>query len=344
MSDPALSALFLPFAEGELDWPATGRALFLRARPHEAMRGLAQQRWVCEQGFRPMADALARTGYTQKAAEGERFPLVLLLPPRQRDEARAALAQAILRAEPDGIVLACQANREGARSGEADLRELAGDVRSRSKQHCRAYWAKVTTEVQASPRVREWALYDAPRAIADGRFQSRPGVFAWDRIDAGSALLAQHLPHDLSGRAADLGAGYGYLSTELLSRNPGLVALDLYEAEARALDMARLNLADAAKRVELGFHWHDVAGGVPGRYDAIVSNPPFHQGRADAPDLGRAFIAAAARALRPGGVFWMVANRHLPYEAALARSFDHRVRCVVERGGYKVFEAVRGAA
>ena len=33
----------------------------------------------------------------------------------------------------------------------------------------------------------DWIALDAPRVIADGRFVSRPGVFAWDRIDAASA-------------------------------------------------------------------------------------------------------------------------------------------------------------
>ncbi|KAG0921461.1 hypothetical protein G6F32_015094 [Rhizopus arrhizus] len=63
-------------------------------------------------------------------------------------------------------------------------------------------------------------------------------VFAWDRIDPASALLAEHLPADLAGRAAALGAGYGYLSRELLERCPKITALDLYEAEQRALALA----------------------------------------------------------------------------------------------------------
>jgi 16S rRNA (guanine1207-N2)-methyltransferase len=82
---------------------------------------------------------------------------------------------------------------------------------------------------------------------------------------------------------------------------------------------------------------------VSRRYDVIVSNPPFHQGRADLPDLGRAFIAAAASALEPHGVFWLVANRHLPYEALLgARFASVRERAV--GGGFKVYEASRPRA
>ena len=147
------------------------------------------------------------------------------------------------------------------------------------------------------------------------------------------------MPRGLEGAAADLGSGYGYLSSELLARNPRIASLDLYEAERRALDLARANLAPHAQRVALGFRWHDVTTGLDRRYDAIVSNPPFHaQGRADRPDIGRRFIAVAAEALEPGGRLWMVANRHLPYEAELAKQFA-RVRTVAQDNGFKVFEA-----
>ncbi|WP_330970411.1 methyltransferase, partial [Lysobacter sp. A3-1-A15] len=150
----------------------------------------------------------------------------------------------------------------------------------------------------------QWAALDAVRPIAEGRFLSRPGVFAWDRIDPASALLAQHLPADLAGHAADLGAGFGYLSAELLTRCPHIHALDLFEAERRALDLARRNLAGFEQRAEagprIGYHWHDVTTGLPQAYDVIVSNPPFHtQSRADRPDIGRRFIAVAAEALKP---------------------------------------------
>jgi 16S rRNA (guanine1207-N2)-methyltransferase len=121
--------------------------------------------------------------------------------------------------------------------------------------------------------------------------------------------------------------------------------VDLYEAQARALAPARTNLAEAVARsgrdVAVGVLWHDVTRGLPHRYDVVVSNPPFHQGRADLPELGRAFITAAADALRAGGRFWMVANRHLPYEATLAARFA-QVRTVIEQDGFKVIEAVRG--
>ncbi|QNP41664.1 class I SAM-dependent methyltransferase [Lysobacter solisilvae (ex Woo and Kim 2020)] len=340
--DSALETLLLPLLDGPLAWPEAGGALFLRARDGWPLHQRAWPGLVCEQSFRPEADALQRSGLPLVEADADtRHPLVLLLPPRQREEARALYARAIARTAPDGRVLACLRNDEGAKSGEADLARLAGPVASLTKNKCRAFWTAPLHGAADPALFAEWRQLDAPRAIAGGRFTSRPGVFAWDRIDAASALLAAHLPPDLHGEAADLGAGYGYLAHELLARCPRITALDLYEAERRALDLARMNLAAQGARVDLAYHWHDVTTGLGKRFDVIVSNPPFHaQGRADRPDIGRRFIAVAAEALRPGGRLWLVANRHLPYEAELARQFA-QVRVVVQAEGFKVFEATR---
>lgn len=341
--DPALETLMLPFADGTLPWPGDG-ALFLRARDGWPLHERPLPGLVCEQSFRPEADALQRSGFElQPADDGDerRYPLVLVLPPRQRDEARALFARALACLRPGGIVVAAMANDAGAKSGEADLARIAGPLASRSKHKCRVFWTQPGAAGGDAALAAQWRTLDAPRAIVGGRFSSRPGVFAWDRVDPASALLAGHLPPTLRGHAADLGAGYGYLSVELLQRCAGIAALDLYEAEARALDLARANLTPFASRLALDFHWHDVTAGLPRRYDVIVSNPPFHaQGSGARPDIGRRFIIAAAAALRPGGSLWLVANRQLPYESVLDASFGG-VRIVAQRDGFKVVEAVK---
>ncbi|MBQ4854000.1 class I SAM-dependent methyltransferase [Rhodanobacter sp. B2A1Ga4] len=341
--DAALAALFVPFEAGELRMPADGRVLFLRARAGLSLRQRAQPGWLCEQGFLPFADELGRHGLrVGEAAADEKFPLVLLLPSRQRDEARALFARALRQLAPGGTVLAAMPNAEGAKSGEADLAKLSGAVQHLSKHKCRAFWSTPQPADVDQDLLAAWLALDEPRSIADG-YLSRPGLFAWDRIDPASALLAEHLPADLHGRVADLGAGYGYLSTQVVARCPRVEAIDLYEAEARALEPARLNLARAqrecARELAVTVYWHDVTRGLAQRYDAIVSNPPFHQGRADLPELGRAFIVSAAEALLPDGRLLLVANRHLPYEAVLASRF-HEVRTLVVQEGFKVIEAV----
>ncbi len=345
--DPALETLFLPFLSDALAWPDSGGVLFLRARDGWPLHQRPWPGLVCEQSFKPDAQLLERAGLAIAPADDQAtYALVLILPPRQRDEARALMARALASLAPGGRVVACASNNEGARSAEEDLRRIAGPFGTVAKHKCRVFWTAPRPDAGdfalGDPTLAaQWLASDAVRPIGDARFVSRPGVFAWDRIDPASALLAAHLPGDLAGRAADLGAGFGYLSVELLSRCPGITALDLYEAEGRALDLARRNLVSFESRATLGFHWHDVTTGLAQDYDVILSNPPFHtQSRADRPDIGRRFIAVAAAALKPGGRLWLVANRHLPYEAVLTESFGS-VRVVAQRDGFKIIEAIK---
>ena len=121
--------------------------------------------------------------------------------------------------------------------------------------------------------------------------------------------------------------------------SPAVERLSLFDIDRRAIEAARRNVEDA--RVEL--HWADVTApdaGVAGEMDFIVMNPPFHDGGGEDRALGQAFIRRAAQSLRKDGALWLVANRHLPYEAVLAELFA-RVESRADQGGYKVFEARR---
>ena len=339
----ALDALFSPFDVGELSLTSNGDVLFLRARPGPWMHRESVREWICVQSFKPHADGLLRHVGTveQQIPEGRRFGLVLVLPPRQRDEARALIAQALDRVSDGGHVVVSIANNEGARSGQDDLERLVGSLQVMSKHKCRVFWT--TPELQVNHSLQaEWKSLDQIRLI-DGGWLSRPGLFAWNRIDPASALLASHLPDTLHGAVADLGAGFGYLAAQALQRNAGISALDLYEAESHALEPARENLRRVAgklgrSQLPINAIWHDVTQGLPARYGAIISNPPFHQGRADLPGLGQRFIHVAADALEPGGELWLVANRHLPYETTLNTRFS-QVRTIAQENGFKVLHA-----
>ncbi len=341
--DAALDALFSAFDVGEVSLPSNGDVLFLRARPGPWMHRDGVGEWTCVQSFKPHADGLLRHAGTveQEVPEERRFAMVLVLPPRQRDEARALLSKALDCAREGGTVVVSMANNEGARSGQDDLERLAGSVQVMSKHKSRVFWTTPDSQIDRELQTR-WKALDVVQPNDEG-WLSRPGLFAWNRVDPASALLASNLPETLHGKVADLGAGFGYLSAQALQRNAAITHLDLYEAEARALEPARRNLraiADTHDRRNLVVDviWHDVSQGLPNRYNAVISNPPFHQGRADLPGLGQRFIAVAADALENDGELWLVANRHLPYEATLNDRFA-RVESIAQESGFKVFHA-----
>jgi 16S rRNA (guanine1207-N2)-methyltransferase len=242
------------------------------------------------------------------------------------------------------LALALKALKVGGRLDVMAPKDKGG---SRLKKELTGFGVEVGETAKAHHRrcivIKPETMAGIDEAIAEGAARivpgleawSQPGIFAWDRIDAGSALLAQHMPA-LKGAGVDLGCGYGALATVAL-RSPAVTSLRLIDLDRRAVEAATKNVVDPRVTVE----WADVRTmPAAGELNFVVSNPPFHDGGAEDRRLGQAFIRKAAELLKKGGGAWIVANRHLPYEAELNAAFM-RVRLVTDSGGYKLFEAVK---
>ncbi len=305
-----------------------GRILFLNAGPHPALAE-AKDRVACVQGWKPEADALLRAGLKLATAEGK-YDAALVRLGRQREVNRATLARALDALGPKGTLRVAGTNALGAASYEKDLKKLGLEGRSRSKGKARLFSA-----VRGKADPAAWRGLDAPRPLGSTGFVTAPGVFAWDRFDAGSQLLAQHIPADLAGAVADIGAGWGFLADAVLARAPAIGRLDAFEADAAAVACLAHNLAPYGARARA--LWHDVAGGIgTAAYDTVVANPPFHDARGENRALGLRFVEVAATALKPGGRLFLVANRHLAYEQRLSELFGE-VRRLAEDAAFKVY-------
>jgi len=151
-----------------------------------------------------------------------------------------------------------------------------------SKAHGKIFWIKKSTRPQI---LDQWLKGLEPTKI-DHNYSTKAGIFSANHIDKASALLLENLPNHLSGNGADLGAGWGYLSSELLRSNDKIKSICLIEADWNALECAKLNIND--KRAE--FEWADATQYKKTKYDFIVMNPPFHLTRKAEPDIGKSFI------------------------------------------------------
>ena len=312
--NPALETLLLAFAPGDeqsLSVPA--RALFLGAQPHPELRA-----WPDVTGWqplKPLAQTWENAGFSRvDEPPAGTWPLVLVLPNKSRAETLAWFSLARDHLQPGGRIVAALPNTAGAGRFEKEFAKATGHVISLQKHKCRAFHA-ADDGAWNEAVFQEWHALGNLRQIPESHFLTQAGIFSCDHIDPGSQLLADHLPANLRGHIADLGAGWGFLADAALRRCPQIHRLDLFEADARALACARRNLAGHQR--EITYNWHDVTTGLPGIYDGIVMNPPFHTGQATTVDLGRAFLTTAATSLKRGGRLLLVANRQLPYEATL---------------------------
>ena len=325
----------LALEQGRLVLPEAGTVLVLNAQPAPFLELIPGDRLICEQGFRPLHDALAARGHPVVPAAASPAAMAIVNLTRSRAESLGAVARALEALGPGGILAVNGAKTDGVDSIARAVRDAMPVEDALVKGHGRVFWLKRPPVLPEA--VGAWAAAAAPRRNAEG-FVTAAGLFSPDHPDPGSVRLAGPLACRLKGRVADLGAGWGWLAQAALAVCPAIESIDLYEADTRALDAARANLHDP----RAAFHWSDVTtlSATTAPYDAVFSNPPFHAGRAAEADLGRAFIQAGARLLKPSGTMLIVANRQLPYEATIAELFAASERLWEDRS-YKVISASR---
>ena len=316
--------LTLAVAAGALSLPPAGRIAVIGPQAGADLSALPEARLHVVTTLWPDHDHFARLGYDTGAGIAGRYAAAIVHLPRARALAQARLAA--VAAVCDGPVFVDGDKTSGVEAMLRACRRRGRVSEPFSKAHGKLF------RIDPPFGFRDWAA-PSRQVIADG-FVTAPGVFSADAIDPASRLLADHLPPAPGCHVVDLGGGWGYLSARLLERD-SVVRLDLVEADLAALDCARVNLTDPRARL----HWADATSWRPEEgADAVVTNPPFHTGRDADPELGRAFIAAAAGMLKSSGSLWLVANRHLPYEATLHAHF----KSVCEVGGdarFKVLSA-----
>mgnify|MGYP000150031415 CR=1 FL=1 len=326
---PRDARLALALGGDAAPFPGTGPVAVFRPVPADRLDGVEPGRLCIYTGFKPDHDAFAARGLTVARAPegGARHAAALVCLPRARAFAQGLIAAAC--AVTDGPVLVDGQKTDGVDALLRACRARMEVGEAISKAHGKLFALDGPAGATA---LADWRL--APQRIAGG-YTTAPGVFSADGPDPGSVALASVLPAVMPGMVADLGAGWGWLAAQVLARE-GVREIHLIEAEADALDCARMNLSDPRAH----FHWADAtAFRAPVPFDAIVCNPPFHAGRSADPALGRAFVAAAAGLLAPSGTLWLVANRHLAYEEALAAAFNRVARLDDTGGSYKLFRA-----
>ena len=335
-----------------------GRVLFVNAQAYvDLPDDLTAVQW-----FYPYAQDF-ENGVTRIEDVKGAFDTLLMLAPKNRAEAAYCFAKGFAHLKKGGQFYVAAANDAGGKSLPKMLQTFGiADFEALSKHKAKAVFGEKSS--YDADAITAALNAGAVQGVLDGAYVSQPGIFGWDKIDAGSEILTRYLPDDLSGHGADFGCGYGYLSRHVLEHCPKVKKLHAIDADARALVCAKQNLinpslhglsvqssdastgldhtdkpCDDEKRVEV--LWKDLTQpqSLP-PLDFIIMNPPFHQNKESDAAIGRAFIETAHSALKPSGRLFMVANAHLPYEQILNQHFSS-VEKLHEGQGFKVFVAAK---
>ncbi|MEL6676094.1 MAG: methyltransferase [Bacteroidota bacterium] len=182
---------------------------------------------------------------------------------------------------------------------------------------------------QSFLRSIEWPEHNALKQYA--------GTFSSQHLDYATQFLlpALQLP-DSREKILDLACGNGILGLAALQQAPG-AELHLVEDAFLSVESARLNLLEAAAHV----HWQDdLSRFENGFFDYVVSNPPFHLEHENNIEVAIQLFKDTHRCLRPGGIFQLVASRHLNFSTHLHRLFE-QVEATAQNEKFEVISCVR---
>ncbi len=250
---------------------------------------------------------------------------------------------------PGAMMVLFGANAEGVKSAGKALEGVAEDIVTvDTRRHSRVFAGRRRTDI---PGLR--ASLDAWREVNEitlnGRARpwvSYPGVFAGGVLDAGTALLLEHLPALRVGSVVlDMGCGSGIIGAAVRERMKD-GAVDLVDSDAIAIEAARENVPGTTIICGDG-----LKAAPRTRYDAILSNPPIHEGVEESLVFLQGLIADAPARLQPDGVLQVVIQsriRALPwFEAAFKEATivaqDRRFQIIRGIAGSVVRANRRGA-
>lgn len=269
---------------------------------------------------------------------------VIVPVPLDRDLARRLVLTARAALAPGGDLLVAGANAAGAKSVIADAQAVFGQPLDAGYRQKHRYARFVRDAVDLAPpawgdkpgiRPGTWQRFTVAARGVTLDLETQPGVFAGDRLDAGTSLLLDHLVVPDGARVLDVGCGAGVIG--LLAHALGAAGVDLVDANLLAVETAGRNLQRLG--VPGRAFASDVYGAVRGeRYDLVISNPPFHRGKVVDTAVADRLIDEAPAHLRPGGALVIVANAFLAYGKRMSRVF-RQVKTVAQTRQYHVLRA-----
>lgn len=252
------------------------------------------------------------------------------------------IKQSLKRLPVGGELLLSGFKNEGFKTYVDKARALVGAPKQISKGRGGAMLARIKKQFEPAQSDID-ALkdddYTQCRKIAVNGFEfySKPGVYGWQKVDRGSALLidavAQGERDSAPAQVLDLGCGYGYLTLAGARLWPSARWVST-DNNAAAINACSENMKQYAIAGECLLA--DCAQGIDEQFDWVLCNPPFHRGFDHDQSLTRTFIRTAAQRLQPKGCAWFVVNQFIALPAIAADYFSS-VELKAEADGYRIF-------
>lgn len=266
------------------------------------------------------------------------FDQVVIFVPKSKELLNYILHVVVSHLKLEQNVFLVGEKKGGVERAAKQLQPHGKTLKLDSARHCQFWQMKIEKTEQLKP-LKHWLKSYTVQIDQDQlKVCALPGVFSQDHLDVGTAVLVPYLSQVKSGKIADFGCGAGIISAYLAKLNPNqqIFALDVDAFALRSTELTfqknNLDLNQLTLQPVTGFR------DAPKDLDAIVSNPPFHQGIHTNYDASEELCQLASVHLKKSGELWIVANRFLNYPPLIEQSFG---QCMVkaDQQGFKVLYA-----
>jgi 16S rRNA (guanine1207-N2)-methyltransferase len=208
------------------------------------------------------------------------------------------------------------------------LKKVFGRVHASPFEEGSVLWSRREGD---RPRRRHEVTFHA--RVGEGpslHFLSRPGVFAYGRMDDGARALVETMQIEPGDRILDIGCGCGTNGIFAAKRSGRAGRVVFVDSNVRAVALtelnARANEIDAFEAVASA----QVDGFAEADFDVVLANPPYYaQG-----SIAGLFIERARALLRPRGRVFLVTKQPDVVGPMMAECFGRTD--VVERRGYVI--------
>jgi len=260
--------------------------------------------------------------------------LVIIQFPKSKAELNFTLAMLDAVTTPECLVLIVGENKSGIKSIEKlTASQLSDCAKIDAARHCLLFSASLIPQSEPFDLSKWLKPYSFSINNTQVNVVALPGVFSQNGLDIGTQVLLENLPKKIYGDILDFGCGAGVIASYLGKTIPDI--------KLHLLDVSALALYSAQETLKLnGLNGHvfpsNSLSDVQGKYDQVISNPPFHQGLKTNYQATETFLGKIKPHLKAKGKVTVIANSFLRYQPIMEQAIG-RTEILAKQKGFSLY-------